>query len=694
MKKRMLGILLSIFLIVGMLPMGLTAYGETRAFTVQPVGGEAPYKGGFEVSWETNFSPVNFALVEYNADDTVYDIYDWGMVTETSCTVYPVMEAGSYFRFRAYYGDGDTDYVESDAFTVTEGLPLLYVSGVQLNDGEYLANGATEPTTAKPEGGYAYFKNEELTLHNYEYQGNGYMYNTEYQNYAAIYANFFLKLYLEGTNKIKTSARYSDGIHIDDNNLVVYREGVLDINAINDGIYTGGYTDIVGSTLTVQAGNAALCTDRGFYMYGGQCTTSGAYGINTLDGTVEISGGVMDIEARCYGIYSETNDIYITGGNVNVTSYETVYDDDYRALYTVPLGCDSMILQASTEHDGALTEYVAENHDSYDRIVFTDTKADLYVGGVGLQDDHYLANGATASTATKPEGGYAYYKDGVLTLNGYEYEGIGYQYHEDEPYGAVIYARTNLTILLEGENTLTTTAEESETIYGYGGSITIDGDGTLNLTATYDGFFADGIITVNGGKLVIHAGDDGISADRNIVINGGDIAITAEYGLYTRTGTGIIAINGGTIDLETEYAAILNEEGTFIFNGGNLDARVNTEEENCWALAAAELMMGDVTMKAATTVGEELVDFVEADNSTYKHVVIKEAVLYGDVDLDGKVTAADALEVLKSVVGKVTLTEAQFTAADTDGNGKADATDALNILKKVVGKIEKFPIEQ
>ncbi len=69
-------------------------------------------------------------------------------------------------------------------------------------------------------------------------------------------------------------------------------------------------------------------------------------------------------------------------------------------------------------------------------------------------------------------------------------------------------------------------------------------------------------------------------------------------------------------------------------------------------------------------------------------------VKIGDVDGDGKVTAADALEVLKSVVGKVTLNDIQFIAADTDGNDKADAADALNILKIVVGKIEKFPVEE
>ncbi len=69
------------------------------------------------------------------------------------------------------------------------------------------------------------------------------------------------------------------------------------------------------------------------------------------------------------------------------------------------------------------------------------------------------------------------------------------------------------------------------------------------------------------------------------------------------------------------------------------------------------------------------------------------AITLGDVNGDTKVTAADALEVLKSVVGKITLTDDQLKAADTDGTGTADAGDALNILKKVVGKIDKFPVE-
>ncbi len=70
------------------------------------------------------------------------------------------------------------------------------------------------------------------------------------------------------------------------------------------------------------------------------------------------------------------------------------------------------------------------------------------------------------------------------------------------------------------------------------------------------------------------------------------------------------------------------------------------------------------------------------------------AIAYGDVDGDGKVSAADALEVLKAVVGNVTLTDEQKVLADVDGDEKTSSDDALHILKKVVGKIDRFPAEE
>ena len=64
----------------------------------------------------------------------------------------------------------------------------------------------------------------------------------------------------------------------------------------------------------------------------------------------------------------------------------------------------------------------------------------------------------------------------------------------------------------------------------------------------------------------------------------------------------------------------------------------------------------------------------------------------GDVDENGEVSATDALMVLKAVVGKVALTNAQFYAADVNEDGNITAKDALYILQYVVGKLDFLPV--
>ena len=65
-------------------------------------------------------------------------------------------------------------------------------------------------------------------------------------------------------------------------------------------------------------------------------------------------------------------------------------------------------------------------------------------------------------------------------------------------------------------------------------------------------------------------------------------------------------------------------------------------------------------------------------------------ILYGDVNLDGIVNAADATVVLRSVVGMNTLSETQLLAADVNYDGKVDAADAAMILRYVVGMVESI----
>ncbi|MGI6263860.1 MAG: family 43 glycosylhydrolase [Acutalibacteraceae bacterium] len=71
----------------------------------------------------------------------------------------------------------------------------------------------------------------------------------------------------------------------------------------------------------------------------------------------------------------------------------------------------------------------------------------------------------------------------------------------------------------------------------------------------------------------------------------------------------------------------------------------------------------------------------------------KPAVVYGDIDGNPGVTAADALMALQAATGKILLDESQAAAADVDGNPGVTAADALLILQRATGKINAFPVQ-
>ena len=84
-------------------------------------------------------------------------------------------------------------------------------------------------------------------------------------------------------------------------------------------------------------------------------------------------------------------------------------------------------------------------------------------------------------------------------------------------------------------------------------------------------------------------------------------------------------------------------------------------------------------------------DFQVARNLTVDGIVGKNTwkalgVTYGDVTADGKVSAADALLVLRHTVGKEQLEGQAKSAADMNADGKVPAADATLILKRAVGE--------
>ncbi|NLA26376.1 MAG: hypothetical protein GX878_03170, partial [Firmicutes bacterium] len=64
----------------------------------------------------------------------------------------------------------------------------------------------------------------------------------------------------------------------------------------------------------------------------------------------------------------------------------------------------------------------------------------------------------------------------------------------------------------------------------------------------------------------------------------------------------------------------------------------------------------------------------------------------GDLNDDGNVDVSDAIILLRSIVGLVTLTSRQATAADVNNDGKVDVSDAIAILRYIVGLVPELPI--
>lgn len=64
----------------------------------------------------------------------------------------------------------------------------------------------------------------------------------------------------------------------------------------------------------------------------------------------------------------------------------------------------------------------------------------------------------------------------------------------------------------------------------------------------------------------------------------------------------------------------------------------------------------------------------------------------GDINGDGAVNVGDAIMLLRSIVGLLTLTPRQVAAADVCADGKIDVGDAITILRYIVGLVHEIPV--
>lgn len=84
---------------------------------------------------------------------------------------------------------------------------------------------------------------------------------------------------------------------------------------------------------------------------------------------------------------------------------------------------------------------------------------------------------------------------------------------------------------------------------------------------------------------------------------------------------------------------------------------------------------------------------VELETATEDGSILFEEIVCGDANCDGRITAADAALILRTLVGFSALTPRGALQGDVDGVGGITAADAAIILRYVVGLIDGFPAE-
>ncbi|MBR6657732.1 MAG: carbohydrate-binding domain-containing protein [Oscillospiraceae bacterium] len=287
---------------------------------------------------------------------------------------------------------------------------------------------------------------------------------------------------------------------------------------------------------------------------------------------------------------------------------EHTFEDGYIYKTSVTghwLGCDDCAFEKHEEHKFSEGECICGTEEN--------EVHDIYVGGKALENGEYIDNEGNITTQ-KPAGGYAYYKDGVLELNNYEFTGKGVSSLLnidilEEQYAAV-FATRDLTIKLVGENIIVeTSTDEMEGIYGNSvfviGDLTIEGEGKLSIPEGDDGIEVhDGTVTLKEGNVEIGTSaeavtDDGLDIKNgNLVIDGGylyvyseDHGADVEGNFSMKKGTAIITagddglnimrdikVSGGQMRVDAEDYGFDSEEGSIFVSGGEIYMTTNDED--------------------------------------------------------------------------------------------------------------------
>lgn len=115
-------------------------------------------------------------------------------------------------------------------------------------------------------------------------------------------------------------------------------------------------------------------------------------------------------------------------------------------------------------------------------------------------------------------------------------------------------------------------------------------------------------------------------------------------------------------------------------NQNEINALLNKEPETPEDSSSEESSVIDSSSESSSVEDSSSESSSVEDSSAPEYII-------GDLDYDGQLTSADALCILKNVVGITQFNEQEKIIADVNKDGQINTVDALNVLKAVVGLI-------
>lgn len=360
-----------------------------------------------------------------------------------------------------------------------------------------------------------------------------------------------------------TSTEDQKGTFFSEGEIILVGSGSLTVQGNNNhAVCSDTAVEISDGTLIVSgATNDAIHTVY-YYQGGGSVTLSSTADGIDADETVEVSGGMLKVNAPSHdvkGVKAGT-DIKITSGTIDVT----VTGNQSKGFKSGQATTISGGTITFTTSGGVVLEADGSGYDpSYCTAIKADTDVTISGGKVTIISTGVAGKGISPDgsfTMTGGElgitlsGGGSTYTDPDGVLDSYSATGIS-------PDGNCYLYGGTITVSSSG---------------AAGKCISVDGDliigesvsstgPTINASTTGDQFYVSG-----SGNNTDYANAKAIKSDANVTVNSGTIVITTtKEGGEGLESKAVMTINGGNLDIQT-YDDCINASSSVVITGGRI----------------------------------------------------------------------------------------------------------------------------